>query len=141
VQRVIQIASRATQAHGQDYPKEVHGIKMARKCQLLHFLHGSESSRDQFVGSYLIHFANGQKWEIPVLGEDLGDYPFQAREPNPPNEAKRSVIAWTVKDKPGQVPLYQTSWQNPLPDLEVESIGLVSAMDWKALFLVAITVE
>jgi hypothetical protein len=43
--------------------------------------------------------------------------------------------------EPVIVPLYQTTWQNPLPDLEVESIDVASAMAWGSLFLVAITVE
>jgi hypothetical protein len=41
----------------------------------------------------------------------------------------------------GRVRLFQTSWENPLPEVEVESIDLVSAMSFDSAFLVAITVE
>jgi hypothetical protein len=37
--------------------------------------------------------------------------------------------------------LYQTSWENPKPDLEVVSFDFVSAMANSAPFLIAVTVE
>jgi hypothetical protein len=58
-----------------------------------------------------------------------------------PGGAKGSIVAWTGTNSLGQVRLFQTSWENPLPEVEVESIDLVSAMSFYPAFLVAITVE
>jgi hypothetical protein len=37
--------------------------------------------------------------------------------------------------------LYKTTWENPWPDTEIESIDLVSGMRWQFMSLFAITLE
>jgi hypothetical protein len=138
---VIQLSSAALLTYGQHFPTNLSGIKVGRKCEVLHFLHGGHGvARDEYVASYVIHFTNGTSWEIPVLGQDLTT--FRRKNDKGPASASRSVVAWTVPTPSGtSVRLYQTSWENPLPQVEIESIDIVSAMSWSAAYLVAITVE
>jgi WD40 repeat protein/serine/threonine protein kinase len=138
IRGIIRLAGDGTEKWGYNSLKSVSGIKVGRKCTLLHFLQGSNGSRMEFYAEYLVHFKNGQKWNIPVLGEDVIEYSLQDADPN---RAKRSTIVWKGTEQGTHVRLYQTTWQNPLPDLEVESIDFTSAMSWNSAFLVALTVE
>jgi WD40 repeat protein len=121
--RAVLVASDSAESYGRHFPKSVCGIKVERQCRLLHFLHFLAS------GTYLIHFSNGQKWEIPILPED--------------GTNTRSLIAWKglAGDQHTAVEVYQTSWLNPFPSFTVESIDFVSDMDWATPVLLAITVE
>jgi hypothetical protein len=113
--------------------------EVGRKCRTLHFLHAKRyGNLKELLASYLIHFANGQNWEIPVTSENLGNVRFDGVEPA---GIKGSIVAWTGSNAVDHVRLFQTSWENPLPEIEVESIDLVSAMSFYPSFLVAITVE
>jgi hypothetical protein len=136
---VVQFACQYLQLMGRDLPKQFLGLKVGRQCRVLHFLHARRwGGEKEFVASYVIHFANGQTWQIPLTHEDLDDVSFTGDEPA---TVKGSTVAWSGTNSLGQVRLYQTSWENPLPQVEVESIDLVSAMPFYPSFLVAITVE
>jgi hypothetical protein len=136
---VVQLASQATEIYARHYPTNVSGIKVGRKCQVLHFLYGSRTTdRDQFVAKYVIHFANRQLWEIPVSGQDVNHSRATESEPL---KAKRSILARVVANPTATARLLQTSWENPFPDLEIDTIDYVSGMHWGAAFLIAITVE
>ena len=91
------------------------------------------------IGSYLIHYADGQKWEIPIVcGQDIWNFWIV---PGRPAEAKRAVVAWTGHNKQSPIALYRTAWENPRPGVEVESIDFLSNDLWCPPFLVALTVE
>jgi hypothetical protein len=121
------------------FPQQFPGLKVGRKCRTLHFLHARRwSSNKEMLASYLIHFANGLTWEIPVTTQNQSDVRYSGDEPG---AAKGSIVAWTGTNSLGRVRLFQTSWENPLPEVEVESIDLVSAMTFYPTFLAAITVE
>jgi hypothetical protein len=137
---VVQLASWYFQFMGREFPKQFPGLKVGRKCRTLHFLHARrwDDGMKAFQASYLIHFANGLAWEIPVTTQNLGNVRYTGDEPG---GAKGSIVAWTGTNSLGRVRLFQTSWENPLPEVEVESIDLVSAMSFDSAFLVAITVE
>jgi hypothetical protein len=136
---VVQFACRYFQLMGREFPKQFPGLKVGRKCRTLHFLHARRWGGDkEMLASYLIHFANGLTWEIPVSKQNQGDVRYSGEEPG---GAKGSIVAWTGTNSFGRVRLFQTSWENPLPEIEVESMDLVSAMGFYPTFLVAITVE
>lgn len=109
---------------GKEFPPEVTGLKVGRKCQLLHFLHRPSQYRDAYFGSYRVHFANGSVWVIAVLGEP-----------------RRSVVAWTGTGGSKAEHLHLTTWQNPFPELEIASIDLVTSGGWPGVYLLALTVE
>jgi WD40 repeat protein/serine/threonine protein kinase len=136
---VVQFACQYFQLMDREFPKQFPGLKVGRKCHTLHFLHAKRwGSEKEILASYLIHFANGLTWEIPVTSQNQGDVRYSGDEPE---GAKGSIVAWTGTNSLGRVRLFQTSWENPLPEVEVENIDLVSAMTFYPAFLVAITVE
>ena len=125
-----------------DYPERVNGIKVARHCRRLHFLHASGIAVADSVqiGSYIVHYADGQQREIPIVyGENVRDWWGASNEAKAPEQLQ---VAWTGRN--GATPrirLFKTTWENPLPDLEVRTIDYVSKMTLAAPFLVALTVE
>lgn len=140
-------------------PAAVRGIPIARKCHALHFLHSTGwNEREQVtIGNYVVHYADGLQLEIPIrYGQDvrnwysterrLGDVvvPMDWDEPL----ASRSTVAYTgtnnnvTYDRRGVAfRLFKTIWQNPRPNMAIESIDYISAMTGCAPFLIAITVE
>ena len=93
------------------------------------------------IGRYIVHFATGEQREIPlVLGRDLVDWHTQPRR----NETY--VTAWAGENpksrKMGkQIRLFKSTWQNPLPSVEVRSVDFVATCSGPCPFLVALTVE
>jgi hypothetical protein len=101
-------------------------------------LYGSiNSNRDQFVAKYIIRFSNGQTWELPVSGQDINAFTNDSE----PHKAKRALLARVIPNEHVSVRLLQTAWENPLPDLEIQSIDYISEMSWGAAYLIAITLE
>jgi hypothetical protein len=117
------LASAGSEAYGWHYPQNVSGIKVGRKCQVLHFLHLPAGA------SYLVHFADGKRWEIPIQPYD--------------NRSQQSMVAWKglTADRSSSVEIYQTSWLNPFPNVSIESIDVTSDQEWATHALLAITVE
>lgn len=128
------------QMKGRKFPQLVSDLKVGRKCRSLHFLHARRwgDPNPNVLASYLVHFANGLTWDIPVTNLNLDDvrYTGEASSDN-----KGSIVAWTGTNRLDQVRLFETSWENPLPKVEIKSIDLVSAMSFYPTFLVAITAE
>jgi WD40 repeat protein/tRNA A-37 threonylcarbamoyl transferase component Bud32 len=136
---VVQFAGQYLKVMGKDFPSQFLGLKVGRRCRVLHFLHARRwGAQQELLVRYVINFANGQTWEIPLTLQDLDNVSFTGDQPV---TAKGSIVAWSGTNSLGQVRLYQTSWENPLPQVEVDSIDLVSGMPFYPSFLVAITVE
>jgi hypothetical protein len=155
-----------------DLPREVKGIDVGRKGELLFFLHTANvhnpiapEERERLAGGalpevlrYVIHYADGQSVEIPVLLEKNIDHWLQYQ----PEPLPGAQVAATV-DVPGlanesseglQRLLYQMNAhrigyanlpapaadeirgvvysmqvKNPRPDVEIESIDVVPGND------------
>ncbi|PYM13236.1 MAG: hypothetical protein DME18_09505, partial [Verrucomicrobia bacterium] len=126
-----------------EFPEEVKGIPVGMKCRRLHFLHstGWSAGDGTQVGLYRLHYADGQTQELPIIyGKHVRDW-----FPNPgaPALDSNTVVAWSVKparDADNKT-LFRTSWDNPLPDVELKGIDFVSGMADPAPFLIAISVE
>jgi WD40 repeat protein/class 3 adenylate cyclase len=138
---VVQVSGGVTKAYGPECPDEIRNIPVNRKCQLIHFLHGAfRTDKDQRLGSYVLRFAGGATWEIPVLGGyDVHSLNSSLTLESP----KHSVVAWTGKWGRNGDParLFRTTWEIPWPDLPLESVDIIGNMGWGAPFLVGITVE
>jgi WD40 repeat protein len=147
---LIQVGANAS--NGMAYPKQISGITVARQSDQLHFLHaaihaGSATNGAQ-IGSYVIHYADGQLREIPIrAGIELADWWTHSRETN-----TQFTVAWTgTNEKSAQyqksIRLFKTTWKNPRPDVEIASIDFLSRRNASpgraaaAPFLVAITAE
>jgi hypothetical protein len=135
---VIQLASRLHLKYFDGYfPTNVSGMKVGRKGQVLHFLYCSTAGRRQLVARYVIRFANGQTWEIPVGAQDVDAFTSDSD----PHNAKRALLARLIPIPHGSERVLQSAWENPLPDLEIKTIDYVSEMSWDATALLAITLE
>jgi hypothetical protein len=139
---VVQLSSRVLPKFQRDFPTQVLGIKVGQKCHTLNFLHASRWTEQNgtTIAKYVVHYANGQSREIPLhFGAELRDWrPMHDPEPR----VNGPVVAWHgLDDGKLEVVLFQTTWNNPLPDVEVESVDAVSTMTDAALFLVGITAQ
>jgi serine/threonine protein kinase/class 3 adenylate cyclase len=139
---LIQLSSQNLKADHPEFPERIRGIPLARKCRRLHFLHAALclESDGTAIGSYLLHFTDGQKREAPILyGHDLREWCFDY---DPVREIRGAVVAWTGRNA-GQHPvrLYKCTWENPQPDTEMVSMDFVSTMTDAAPFLIALTSE
>jgi hypothetical protein len=132
------------------FPSQINGIAVRQRFKRLNVLHAAtlprETSRN--VASYFLQYANDQINEIRVVyGKNTADWWFDPKEgPDAPSAPKNALIAWTgenqaVKAYGKLLHIYQMSWDNPLPDIEVVSITLISRMNVPAPFIIAITVD
>ncbi|MHB8519905.1 MAG: protein kinase domain-containing protein [Limisphaerales bacterium] len=150
VRGLIQVGAASRTA--QKYPEQISGIRVNRACRFLHFLHAAihaTSVDGPQIGSYVVHYANGNQREIPIrLGEEVADW-F-----TPPNEKDQHfVIAWQGYNPESRlegrrIRLFSTRWPNPLPDTPITSIEFAhkpsATNEWggnAAPFLVALTTE
>jgi hypothetical protein len=131
------------------FPVCANGIRVARKCRRLHFLQATASSTTDGaqVGSYVLHFADGQRLELPVVyGQDLRKWWFSGA-PKTPLKPNGALVVWTgsnrraAEEDNAGICLYKSTRENPVPDAELISIDFVSCRSNAAPFLVALTVE
>jgi hypothetical protein len=147
VRGILQMGGKS--ATGGRFAPQVNGIPVRQKCQRLHFLHsaafGSAADEGKQIGSYVLHYAaNQMRLEIPIVyGRDVRDWHTHASEPPAAKELK---VAWTgtnaVSKAAGQsIRLFETTWVNVAPDVEIESIDIVSGLTSAAPIVIAITAE
>jgi hypothetical protein len=119
-------------------PEEVRGIEVGQKADALFFLQAARidarmDERERREGKqyemarYVVHYADGQTAEIPVVAErDVDDY-RQAE----PRAIPGAQIAWTrpYAGTPFQAVAYAMQWNNPRPAVEIQSIDLVYGKD------------
>jgi hypothetical protein len=144
---VIQLASKAPTANR--FPTNISGIKVGQKVRKLHFLHsgafGKPADEGKEIGAYILHFAGNQtRIEVPIIyGQDVRDWHYWPREPEAPANLHR---VWKGENKTSKAAnsylrLFETTWTNIIPNVELESIDFVSKLSQPAPFLLAITVE
>lgn len=147
VRGAIQLTGQIARKEGYTSPERVNGIRIGQKCRELHFLQGSGWSAENgaLVGSYVLHYADGEQRELPVQsGRDIGDW--WREMPTPIKDAKGAVVVWNgwnqVAARTGNTLwLYKSTRENPRPDVELISMDFLSAMSPAAPFLVALTIE
>jgi WD40 repeat protein/predicted Ser/Thr protein kinase len=126
------------------YPKQ-RTILVNRRFQRLHALHGTTwlEWQGRPIGAFVLHYANGQQADLPIaFGEHLrGEDPRL----DPESEVSDGRLVWGAKtpsDPMDNRPrLYQATFVNPNPDLEVLAIDYVSRVTRCGPFLIALTVE
>jgi hypothetical protein len=124
-------------------PLRVSGISVRRHCRRLHFLHatfGAYPPPGKRVGTYVIHYRDGQQSEISLhYGEHIG--PWNPRT-QMHTDLEGATVAWQSQYYPIAVNrLYKLTWHNPRPDVEVSHLDFLSAMNGTSPFLVALTAE
>ena len=89
---VVQFACAYFPLMDTKFAKQFLGLKVGRKCRTLHFLHARRWGGDkEILADYLIHFANGLTWEIPVTSLNLGDVRYSGDETG---GVKGSIVVW-----------------------------------------------
>ena len=144
---IVQLGSKAPSANR--YPFSITGIKVSQKAEKLHFLHsaafGKPADEGKEIGAYILHFAGNQmRLEVPIIyGRDVRDWHYWPAESNTPQTLK---IVWKGDNKSSKAAnsylrLFETTWTNIVPNMELESIDFVSKLAQPAPFLLAITLE
>jgi len=146
VRGLIQVSGNAGANSRGAFPESAKGIKVGLRCARLHFLHGTGfvDREGQKIGSYTVHYADGQTVEIPIVyGEDVRDwwaYPQLAKETN------RATVAWSGKNPATKannlgIQIFRRAWDNPRPDVVIDSIDFKGDRATSMPFLIAITAE
>lgn len=148
VRGLIQLKGRGVGYQGTSVldrmPAQVEGIPVGATCHQIHFLHGISNggASGERVGAYRIRYVDGTQEEFPILvGEHLWDWWFRIAHATP-----KSVLAWRGENDlsvsfQSRLGLYRTTWDNPRPEVSIESIDFSSAMNVSTPFLIAITLS
>lgn len=138
------------QGTSSSFPARIDGIPVRKKCERLHFLHatGWKAPKDGTpIGHYEIHYADGTiEMAKIVYGVDVRDWW------NTDNTAAvdDGRMVWTGSNPAVMQPnsaasgirLFMSTWENPRPDVAIESIDFVSYQGTEcAPFCVAMTID
>ncbi|HXC99829.1 MAG TPA: hypothetical protein VN048_10845 [Verrucomicrobiae bacterium] len=140
------------------WPVRVRNIKVAAKCVRIHLLHGANGITEDMTGrnvaTLVLHYSDGSQVRIPIVaGSQVRDWwgpiydtaaGWNSCQPTAPG----SELAWIgsnprIKEKEPELSLrlYQSTFENPRPDLEIASIDFVSSVTDAAPFFVGLTLE
>ena len=117
-------------------PKEVKGLKVEGRADVLFFLHTFNRTGEwrrqkpedapPVVFTYVVHYADGQTADVPVLYGEGVDH-WLAKEPR---GLKSASVAWAAPppgdttETPEQAVLYQFQWTNPRPDVPIRGVDM-----------------
>jgi hypothetical protein len=146
VRGLVQLQGAMAKSMGVTRPEQAKGLQVHQKCRWIHFLHGTgfSEAEGRHIATYVIHLANGTQQELPIhYAKDVRN---QWRKANETPDNKGALVAWTgtnaqTADSGISFRLFRSTWENPSPDIAVESIDYISTMSDCAPFLLAITVE
>lgn len=126
---------RLAGGQSENEPTAIKGIVVARKAEKIDFLQGATGSAadDTVVGAYLLHYTTGETRKIPLV------YGHNIKNSFAASEQILTDAAMVPAGKSAQVFKYTAN--NPLPDVEIETIDFISVKTTAAPFLIAITVE
>jgi beta-galactosidase len=118
----------------QDLPVQITDIPVNVKADALFFLHAARldkrrSDRDRqehrkfALFQYVVHYADGQKEEVPIYCESDIDHYVQPR----PKVLPGAQIAWTrpYENSPDSAVAYAKQWNNPHPEVQIASVDMV----------------
>jgi WD40 repeat protein len=148
IRGAVYVSGRIAKDGGSSLPEIITGIKVGKKCQRLHFLQGTgwDAPRGATVGKYILHYADGQQSELPIVfGQDTEAW-WRQGPPLASEQPGAAIPVWSGSNRKTEKDgcslfLYKSTRENPRPDSELASIDLVSSMSPGAPFLVALTVE
>ncbi len=138
---------RSTAAQRMAAGEHISGIRIARCCRRLHFLHGTGwvETAGKEIAQYVIHYADGEVARRPVrYDNDVRNFIWLT--PGDLAEHPDAVRAWTgtnalTAENGLSLRLYKSVWENPRPDVPVASVDFVSTMTACHPFLIAMTAE
>jgi hypothetical protein len=124
-------------------------IRVGQRCQRLHFLQATEGDPrvdGSVVARWIIHYGDGSSRAWPVVyGAHVRDAWWWVNLEPP--EATQAIVAWKGRaagwNRPemGGVRLFQATWTNAQPDLEITRLEFRMGETALKPFVVAITAE
>jgi hypothetical protein len=126
---------------GETGTANVQGIQVSQYANALHFLHTCAAlpgcADGTCVGAYVVHYAGGRQEEIRLLyGQHVRTWSDTA------SALGRASEAWAGKCEDGSsFRLFKHTWQNPHPELEIQSIDCLTNEVEAHPLLFAITAE
>jgi len=132
------------------WPTRVDGIRIGRKLARLHFLHSAGGwdagiQAGDRIGRYRLHYADGRTADLPLRYHvDTADW---WEHPERPKELPEATVVWrgfTMRGRPeGPQPirLFNFTWENPHPDIEVTELDVVAEYTLIVPMLIALTAE
>ena len=132
---------------GEFHPPRLSAIPIGRKAERLHLLHGAQNDDKDGVplAKVILHYLNGEERSFRLA------YGVHARSwAKASGEGKNELLdpnsqqAWTKANDDAETPgalfrLFQTAFNNPLPDQEIARIEFVSLFSRATPFLAALT--
>jgi hypothetical protein len=146
IRGVIQLTGTQAEFAGGTFPESQPGIKIDQKCKQLTMLQaaGWQTEDGTTIGSYVLHYAGGAQATLNIVyGVDARDWWDSS---SGPKEAKSATIVWSGSNPATEAAgaslrLFKRTYDNPKPDLMIETIDFVSAQSESAPFLIAVTLE
>jgi beta-galactosidase len=118
-----------------DLPSEITGIPVRCKADALFFLHTARldqrmddrerrEHKRYVLFKYIMHYTDGQSEEVPIYAQIDVDHYVQEQ----PKALPGAQIAWTrpYEGSGDHAVAYAKQWNNPRPDVEIESVDMVS---------------
>jgi hypothetical protein len=143
VRGVIQLTGRRLREAGALFPEVVQDIPVGLKCHRLHFLHGASGGAPEAtpIGFYRLSYADGRTQDLQLIyGKNVRDW---CAGSTPQGLDEHTAIAWSSAQGADTCSraLFRTTWEHPLPEVEIKTIDFASNLTASAPFLVAITAE
>jgi len=114
-------------------PREVTGLEVGRKADVLFFLHTFVQKREwqprrttdapPVIFQYVVHYADGKTQAVDV---QYGQGAAHWLTPSP-GGLRDAAVAWAAplpKDEAREAVLYQFQWNNPRPEVAVKAVDL-----------------
>jgi hypothetical protein len=141
IRGLVQVSSAVLDDVQFVFPRSFLNIPVNQRCRRLHFLHGADVPEvdGTQVGAYLVRYTDGQQHKIPIVyGQNTLAWLVEGEQ----RERQTPAVAWKTT-APGGVTLQlcRLTWDNPRPDVAIETIDFVSKMTQAAPFLLAVTAE
>jgi hypothetical protein len=152
----IQLMGRSLLKENRLYPVQRKGITVQQKCRRLHLLHGASHAveLETTAARLVLHYADGSVREIGiVMGEQLLNswgplYTTPLADERVAPKAPETMLAWAAQpagagdETPWMAArVYQSTFANPAPEVEIASVDYVSTLSEAAPFLLGLTIE
>jgi tetratricopeptide (TPR) repeat protein len=138
VRGIVQLWASRVGVSSNICPTSVVGINVAQKCSRLHFL-ASNVYRERegaTIGSFVIHHADGFRSTYPLIyGQNTRDHNTKLDQ----KDVAEGVGVYIPAKESSR--LFRNTWNNPRPDVQIESLDFVSSVTQAGPFLIAITAE
>jgi len=129
-----------------DLKTDVDGISVGRKASKIHLLHGAGWGDDEphgtCIGQVEVLYVNGETELIEICaGVHVRDW-FLTRDFR--RDVTEGELAWvqpSTEVTGRDIGLYTMNWENPNPEIEIQSINFRSTMTAGAPFLLGVTLE